>query len=433
MELKDDEGEAYMKKFITIWIGELISNIGSGMTAFAVAIYVYQLTRSATMVSIAALLAYLPTILLNPLGGIFADRYDRRIMMILGDSLSALGLLVIFIGIQTEHARVFLILLGVTISSIFVALLEPAYKATVTDLLSEEEYAKASGLVQIAGASKYLISPFIAGLILAISDIRVILLIDIATFLVTVFVIALVRNSINVIKPNKDKFNFFEEFKEGMMCISSDKGISSLVILMAFMCFFVAFLQTLLTPMILSFTNPKTLGMMESISAVGILIGSFIIGIINIKKNHAKILMTALMVAGIFMALVGTTTKILPIVIYCILFFTALPFINTSAEVMIRIQIPNERQGRAWGMISVLTQLGYVVAYAVCGPLADYVFGPMLMEEGILAGSVGRFIGIGEGRGIGFMLVIAGASMFVFAFIFARKSIKDLERSDEVE
>lgn len=91
---------------MTIWIGELISSIGSGMTAFAVLIYVYQLTGSATLVSFAALLAFLPTILLSPVGGILADRYDRRLMMIIGDSFSAVGLLFIFVSIQTGYAGV---------------------------------------------------------------------------------------------------------------------------------------------------------------------------------------------------------------------------------------------------------------------------------------------------------------------------------------
>lgn len=80
-----------MKKFMIIWMGELISNIGSGMTAFAVSIYVYQLTRSATLVSVAALLAFLPTILLSPIGGILADRYDRRLIMCLGQCLWKMG------------------------------------------------------------------------------------------------------------------------------------------------------------------------------------------------------------------------------------------------------------------------------------------------------------------------------------------------------
>jgi hypothetical protein len=134
------------------------------------------------------------------------------------------------------------------------------------------------------------------------------------------------------------------------------------------------------------------------------------------------------------MAMAGTTTNIYMIVIFCILFFAALPFANTCAEVLVRIRIPNAVQGRAWGMISILTQMGFVAAYAVCGALADYIFGPMLMEDGILAGSLGRIIGTGEGRGIGLMLIIAGIIMFAFAFIFGSgKSIKELERSGAVE
>lgn len=418
-----------MRKFMTIWIGELISSVGSGMTAFAVAVYVYQLTGSATWVSVAALLAFLPMILLSPIGGILADRYDRRLLMIIGDSFSLVGLFLIFISIQTGNGGILPVLIGVTISSAFISLLDPAYKATVTDLLSEEEYGKASGLVQIAANSKYLISPFIAGLILSVTDIRAILIIDMATVFVTVVTIAAVRRRITISKPNKDNFNFFREFKEGIRSITSNHGVSSLVVLMAFVCFFIAFIQTLMTPMILAIGDAKTLGIMESVSAVGMLIGSVVIGILNIKKNYSRILMISLMAAGIFMALTGTTTSLWLIVLFCTLFFTALPFVNTCAEVLIRIRIPNEVQGRAWGMISILTQMGFVVAYGVCGLLADYVFGPMLMEDGILAGTLGQMIGTGEGRGIGLMLMIAGIIMVGFAYGFGfKKSILEMER-----
>ncbi|MBQ8824548.1 MAG: MFS transporter, partial [Ruminococcus sp.] len=77
-----------MKKFIPIWIGEFISSIGTGMTSFALSVYVYQVYGNASAVSLVTLLAYLPTILLNPIGGLLADRYDRRVMMICGDMFS---------------------------------------------------------------------------------------------------------------------------------------------------------------------------------------------------------------------------------------------------------------------------------------------------------------------------------------------------------
>jgi MFS family permease len=168
---------------------------------------------------------------------------------------------------------------------------------------------------------------------------------------------------------------------------------------------------------------------MESLSAVGMLVGSVAIGIVNIKKDYAKILTFSLLVAGIFMALTGTTTTIWLLVVFCMLFFTALPFVNTCADVLIRISLPNEVQGRAWGMISFLTQIGFVAAYALCGVLADYVFEPMLAEDGLLAGSVGSVIGVGEGRGIGLMIIVAGVVMVVFAGIFGlKKSIREMER-----
>lgn len=419
----------FVKKFMTIWVGEFISSIGSGMTAFAVAIYVYQQTGSVSLVSLVALLAFLPMILLSPVGGILADRYDRRLMMILGDSLSVIGLLIIFVSIQTGRGGILSLCIGVTISSIFVSLLEPAYRATVTDLLSEDEYARSSGLVQIAANSKYLLSPFLAALILSVTDIRAILLLDMATFLVTVLTLSSVRRSIPTRKSREENHSIFREFKEGLSSITSDKGVRSLVVLMAWMCFFIGFIQTLMTPMILSFADVKALGIMESLSAVGMLVGSVVIGIVNIKKDYAKILAISLLVAGIFMALTGTTTTLWLLVVFCMLFFTTLPFVNTCADVLIRISLPNDVQGRAWGMISFLTQIGFVAAYALCGVLADYVFEPLLSKDGLLAGSVGRAIGVGEGRGIGLMIILAGVVMVLFAGIFGfRKNIREMER-----
>ena len=174
-----------MKKFLVIWAGELISCIGSGMTAFALSMYVYQMTGSVSYVSLVTLVAYMPTILLSPIGGVLADRYDRRLLMIIGDAFSGLGIAYILWQIQSGDFKIVPILAGVTFNAVFVALLEPSYKATVTDLLTEEEFDKASGMVQMAGNAKYLISPALAGVLLGIADIRLILVLDIATVIVT--------------------------------------------------------------------------------------------------------------------------------------------------------------------------------------------------------------------------------------------------------
>ena len=418
-----------MKKFILIWIGELISGIGSGMTAFALPVYVYQATGSVSLVSVIAVASFLPTILLSPLGGVLADRYDRRLLMIIGDLFSGLGLLYVLWNIHTGTDSMLPIIAGVTFNAIFVALLEPSFKATVTDLLTEDEYAKASGMVQIAGNARYLISPALAGVLLAVSDIRLILLLDICTFFITITTVALVRKSIG--KPaTKEKKIALAEMKEGFAVTKQSKGIPSLIALMAVVCFFVGFLQTLVSPMVLAVSDAKTVGILESVCAVGMLIGSVFIGILGIKGSYVRTLSLAGMAASVCIAVSGVSVNLFVTGAGIFLFFLALPFLNTSADVLVRSNVASEVQGRVWGIISLLSQAGTAVAYVLSGVLADHIFEPLLAENGFLAGSIGRLIGVGQGRGIGFMLVLSGLFMLPAAFAIGRnRSIRKLQES----
>lgn len=420
-----------MRKFLIIWFGELISSIGSGMTAFALSVYVYQTTGSAAYVSLVTLLAYLPTILLSPIGGVLADRYDRRLLMIIGDLFSGLGLAYVLWNIQAGSESMLPVFIGVTFNAVFVALLEPSFKATITELLTEEEYAKASGMVQVAGNAKFLISPALAGILLAVADIRLILLLDIGTFLITVTTVAIVRKSVERAEK-KEKQSIGREMRLGFAEINKNKGIRTLVILMAFVCFFVGILQTLTSPMVLAVSDAKTVGVMESICAVGMLVASVFIGIVGIKKNYSTVLSIAGIFSGIFIALAGVNKSILVTGAGVFLFFLVLPFMNTSADVLIRKNIPNEIQGRVWGIISLLSQIGTVLAYALSGILADYVFEPLLSDNGLLADSIGVLIGTGTGRGIGFMLVLSGICIIPASFAIGRsRSIRRLQQSKE--
>ena len=133
-----------------------------------------------------ALLSFLPILLLSPVAGVLADRYDRCLMMMIGDGMSGLGLVYILICMFAGEAGLYQICIGVFISAVFSSLLEPSYRAIVTDMLSKDEYSKASGMMSIAGSARYLISPMIAGFLLTISDVKLLIIIDICTFILTV-------------------------------------------------------------------------------------------------------------------------------------------------------------------------------------------------------------------------------------------------------
>ena len=425
MSCKEKKG---FSKFMIIWLGELISNIGSGMTAFGLGVYVWQTSHSTVAVSMVELAAFLPMILLSPIAGVFADRFDRRLLMILGDAVSALGLVAMLLLMVTGNITVWQICLCVGFDSAFVSLLDPAYKATITDLLTEEEYAKASGMMSIASSSKFLISPIIAGIILAAFSMEIILLIDILTVVVTVCAILFVRKSLVVKSKVKKEWNFFYDLKEGWRIIIHSKGVLGLILLVSLLTFYLGFIQVLAKPMMLPLCSERLTGILQTICALGMLFSSILIGSGNFKRKYTQIMVISFVVAGIGMIGFGAATWIPLIVIFGFVFFAALPYANTSLDVLIRKSIENDKQGRAWGLISLISQMGYLLAYILAGVLSDYVFNPALRKDGYLASSVGKVIGTGETRGIGLLIVFAGFGMIITAFIISNsKSIKEIE------
>lgn len=399
-------------KFLLLWWGQFISAIGSGLTAFGLGVYVFAQTGSAASMALVTLLAFVPTLVLSPVAGVLADRYDRRLLMMLGDGLSATGLLFILICMMNGGAALWQICAGVTVSAVFSSLLDPAYKATVTDLLTPEQYTKASGLMGIAGSAKYLISPIVAGLLLAVSDIKLLLLIDICTFFITVVATLVVKRGLTAKKPERGT-SFLCEFSDGFAAVSKNKGVLVLVMMGAAITLFIGVLQTLCAPMILAFGNSATLGIGESICASGMLVSSVLVGSIVMKKGYAKRLSLSLFFAGIFMAAFGLRENMVLVCVAGFLFFAMLPFANSSLDYMLRTNIKNELQGRAWGFIGIISQLGYVAAYAFSGILAD---------------SLGETLGIGVGRGAGILIMVAGVLLAVTAVILYRmKSVRGLD------
>ncbi|MCK4258160.1 MAG: MFS transporter [Halanaerobiales bacterium] len=416
--------------FLIIWVGELLSTIGSGLTAFALGVYAFQMTGQATSATLVILFAFLPALLLRPIGGVLADRIDRRFLMIIGNVGSAFGIVLVFVLMSMKPESLWVIYPGVILSSVFFAFQNPAYKASVSDFLPKELYAKASGLVQLAGSAQFLIAPLLAGILMSIIDIRYILIIDIMSFLLSAVAILFVRSKmkIKVKTKKKTESRFFEEMADGFKTVVADRGILILISVTSLILFYVGLLQALFGPMVLSFTDARTFGTAQSICAIGMLISSLIISTLGGKKNHVLILSVSLALMGIFFSFIGMNANIWYVIIPGFLFFFTVPFVNSSIDVMIRQNISNEKQGRAWSLISVITYIGSIIAYAVSGFLADKIFNPLFMPGGALASSFGRIFGVGEGRGIAFIFFVSGIFVVIIAGIIYRlKSIQQLD------
>ena len=170
------------RRFLIFLLASLIASVGSGMTSFGIGVYVFATTDSAFIKSMISLVAFVPTIVASPFAGILADRLDRRKLMVAGDGLSTLGILLILYALQFADGNLLLIGFGVFFSALFSSMIEPAGKATVSDMLDEEDYTKASGLLQLAGSARFLISPVICAFVMARGGLQAVLLIDLLQF-----------------------------------------------------------------------------------------------------------------------------------------------------------------------------------------------------------------------------------------------------------
>lgn len=399
-------------KFLLLWAGELISSIGGGLTSFGLGVYIFGQTGSAADMALVTLLGFLPTLILSVPAGVLADRHDRRLLMMIGDGFSALGILYILICMINGGAALWQICLGVFISSTFSALLEPSYRATVTDLLTKEEYSKASGMVSLAGSARYLVSPVLAGALLTVSDIKLLLIIDICTFFPTVIAAAFVKKKITSKTADKD-VSFIESLKIGGKAVARKRGVLVLILVSSLITCFMGVFQILAQPLVLAFADSATLGTAETISASGMLVSGLILGAVGIKKRYVKILSVSLFLSGIGMIGFGLWENIFAICAFGFIFFAMLPFANNCLDYLVRTNIPDELQGRAWGLIGFISQFGYVVAYGVSGEVTD---------------AISDFAGISVGRGAALVVMISGALLCASALLlYFFKSVRALE------
>lgn len=459
--------------FLLLWTGEMISSIGSGMTSFGLSVYIFQKTGSANATAMIALAAFAPSLFCSLIAGWLADRHDRRLLMMLGDGLSALGIVYIWFCLRQGGASLIQICLGLFVSALFSALLEPAFRATITDLLTPEEYARASGLFSLAGAARYLISPMIAGWLLVHGGIGTILGFDALTFFPTVFCAGMIRKkgkkgmdrnfdagsapafdvacdvgSEHVCGVDSDlacdadssvgsnhvreaasgvgadfasdsslRTSILKDLKEIRKPLQKNPGLAYLLGLLAGLTFFIGIVQVLCQPFILDQASSSTLAWVETVSGMGMLAGSLYLGVRGLHSHYIAVLCGSVFLAGLAMCGFGLSSGGF-LAVMSFLFFVCFPFANTALDFLIRSHIEDRLQGRIWGVVLFISQLGYVLAYGLGGLLAD---------------CLARMLHCSVGQGSGFLIAISGLlCSLLAAALYQIPSIRVLDQKDPV-
>lgn len=399
-----------MYVFFVIWSGQLVSIMGSGMTSFALGVWVYWRTGSATKFALIYLFAILPGILISPFAGVLVDRWDRRWVIILSDLGAGISTLIIAFLLYAGQLHIWQIYMLSAAKSASSAFQWPAYSAALTLLVPKRHLGRANGLVQFNEAAAQMCAPVLAAILVSSIQIWGVLMIDFATFLFAVLMALLIRipKPIPTVECLTQRLSLWREAIYGWSYITTRPGLLVLLIFFATTNFFTGMIIVLSTPLILSFASAAVLGTILFIAGCGMLIGSLVMSAWGGPKRRVYGVLGFELLAGLCIMLAGVRPSAKLIAISTFIFSFSLPIVLGSSQAIWQIKVAPAVQGRVFATRRMIAWSTLPLAYLVSGLLVDYVFNPLMSVGGLLSETVGQLIGVGPGRGIGLLFIVVG-------------------------
>ena len=423
------------RDFVVVWLGQFVSSFGSGLTSFGLGVWIYLKTGSTSLFAINLLAFTLPSVLFSPFLGALVDRWDRRKIMILNDCGSAFTTLLILILLLTGRLQVWHIYLSTFFNASFSAFQWMAYSASTTMLVPKEHLGRASGMIQIGDSVSMLVSPALAGALFVSWGMKGIILLDFLTFLLAVISLLFVHipQPAPVTSEAHKKMTIWQQAAFGWKYILQRPGLLGLIFYFAVIYFAVGMVEALLEPMLLDMAQPDTAGFVLSFMGLGAIGGTLIMSLWGGPKRRAFGILLTGIVQGFVMLGFGISRSLVIITASIFLFSLLDPIVSASSQAFWQTKIPPDIQGRVFSVRRITSRFALAAAMAVAGPLADYVFEPLLVQGGSLAASLGQWIGVGKGRGTGFLFILLGFLMVlasVLGFVYPRLRNADSELPD---
>lgn len=422
-----------MKAFTIIWAGQVISLIGSAMTAFGVGVWAWQVTGRATALSIVAFFNFTPLIIMSPIAGVLIDRWNRKVTMGVSDVASGLGTVIMLILYATGRLQIWHLCAVGALSGTFQAFQLPAYQAAISTMMPKEHYGRAAGMMSLAQSGSGVLAPVIAGAVVATWGLVPIFLFDIISFCIAVGFLLLVHipSPARLGKEREAKGSLWRETVLGWRYIVAQRPLFLLQVSFFASNLIASICMTLWTPMILarSGDSATTLGLVNTVSAVGGVIGGALMAAWGGPRRKAYgVLWGMVSVSALGIMLMGFG-KTLPIwLVSGFLGSFIIPILNGCDDAIWLAKVPHDIQGKVFGTRMMIAQVSVPIAMLTAGPLADLVFEPRMMAGGTLARTFGSLVGVGRGAGMALIFVLfGGLALLVGLASFMVRDIRDVE------
>src|SRR5215216_2378273 len=398
--------------FTIVWLGQIVSVLATNMSAFALTIWVFQKTGSATSLGLVQVFFITPLLIITPFAGVMVDRHNRKLMMMVSDSVAGMATIAILLLQAFGVLEVWHLYAAAVLQGLGNAFQWPAYSAAISTMIPKEKLGRANGMMSLIDMGPGILAPMLAGALLPIISLTGILLIDVATFVLAILVLLLVH----IPQPRRTEEgaqaqgNIIKEAAFGFRYIFARPSLLGLQLVFFFgnLCAGVAF--TVLAPMILLRTgnDSASLGVVQSAGAIGGVLGGITMSAWGGFKRRVHGVLAGWMVSSVFFALMGLTKWIPLWIALNALSSVVIPLINGSNQAIWQSKVAPDVQGRVFSARTLIAWMTNPISPLIGGTLADYVLEPAMRTQSGLSSLFGWLVPAGPGAGMALLVFFGG-------------------------
>jgi MFS transporter, DHA3 family, macrolide efflux protein len=368
--------ENWLKNIILFLSSQTISLFGSSLVQYAIMWHITLTTESGLMMTLFIICGFIPTFLLSPVAGVWADRYNRKILIVLSDGLIAISTLILAILFLMGYDSVWLLFVMAAIRALGTGIQTPAVGAILPQIVPKDKLTKVNGANGSIQAVIMFISPMVSAALLAMASLEIIFFIDVITAAIAIVTLmAFLKISVHEKAAEKQTTSYYSDFKQGIKYVNGQAFLKRFFLLFAI---FLALMApaAFLTPLQVTRSfggDVWELTAIEIAFSIGMMAGGGIIATWGGFKNKVK----TMAFAGFIMGACTLALGIVPIfwlyLAFMALFGIAMPIFNTPTTVLLQEKIEENYLGRVFGVMGMISTSMMPLGMLIFGPMADFI------------------------------------------------------------
>jgi DHA3 family macrolide efflux protein-like MFS transporter len=365
----------WQKKVTVFLVGQTITTFGSLLVQYALFWHLTLTTKSGVVLALAAIFGFLPQAVVSIFAGVWADRVNRKVMIIVSDSTIALATLGLAFLMLSGVDDLWLIFLVMAVRSVGAGIQMPAISALIPQIVPTDKLMRVNGINSSVQSSLLILGPVAAAAIYSTMSLAAILFIDFVTAVIGLSLLATIAVPTLSRAASDEKPSYFTDLREGLKYIFSNDLVRWVMVIYSIV-FLLIVAPSNLSPLMLvrNFgSDVWLLTILELAFGVGMVAGGALMAIFASKVDRLGMMVGTSILFGVLATVMGFTTNL---ILFYTLFFLiglAVPAFSTSSMTLLQETVEPERQGRVFGFVGIVMAVAMPVGMAVLGPLADIV------------------------------------------------------------